>query len=153
MPAVICRGSLYRFETLFEAPRDATSCAYHSNVVCARFRINRLEASVVVAALTNYISQSYHGCRSPGRPCVLSFQTLATLDAFSNLIPDVQRLQRELSDLQQKLAARDREVASLKEIAAAATELQSQDLQAAKVIELSRKVTALHQCYHPFCLN
>jgi hypothetical protein len=54
-----------------------------------------------------------------------------------------QRLQRELNDLQQKLAARDREVSSLKEIAAAATELQAQDLQAAKVIELSRKVDPL----------
>jgi hypothetical protein len=42
--------------------------------------------------------------------------------------------------LQQQLAAREQEVAALREIAEAASELQSQDVQAAKVIELSRKV-------------
>jgi len=44
-----------------------------------------------------------------------------------------------LHQLQQQLAAREQEVAALREIAEAATELQSQDVQAAKVIELSKK--------------
>jgi hypothetical protein len=47
-----------------------------------------------------------------------------------------------VQELHQKLAARDHEIHSLKEIAEAVKELQSQDLQAAKVIELSKKVKA-----------
>jgi hypothetical protein len=46
----------------------------------------------------------------------------------------------QVRQLQQQLAAREQEVAALREIAEAATELQSQDVQAAKVIELSKKV-------------
>lgn len=55
----------------------------------------------------------------------------------------LQRLQREVQELHHKLAARDHEIHSLKEIAEAVKELQSQDAQAAKVIELSKKVKAL----------
>lgn len=48
----------------------------------------------------------------------------------------------QVRQLQQQLAAREQEVAALREIAEAATELQSQDVQAAKVIELSKKVSS-----------
>lgn len=46
----------------------------------------------------------------------------------------------QLRQLQQQLAAREQEVAALREIAEAAAQLQSQDVQAAKVLELSKKV-------------
>eukprot|EP00775_Hariotina_reticulata_P012960 gene12960-13089_t len=52
--------------------------------------------------------------------------------------------QLQLYQLQQQLAAREQEVAALREIAEAATELQSQDVQAAKVIELSKKNRSLN---------
>ncbi|WIA12004.1 hypothetical protein OEZ85_012085 [Tetradesmus obliquus] len=52
--------------------------------------------------------------------------------------------QQQVRQLQQQLAAREQEVAALREIAEAATELQSQDVQAAKVIELSKKNRSLN---------
>jgi hypothetical protein len=56
----------------------------------------------------------------------------------------------QLRQLQEQLAAREQEVAALREIAEAAAELQSQDVQSAKVIELSKKVrlTGLHAISH-----
>lgn len=51
----------------------------------------------------------------------------------------------QIRQLQQQLAAREDEVAALREIAEAASELQSQDVQASKVIELSKKVCC-HSC-------
>jgi hypothetical protein len=64
----------------------------------------------------------------------------------------------QVRQLQQQLAAREQEVAALREIAEAATELQSQDVQAAKVIELSKKVTLQtcsvhHARTHHSCLS
>jgi hypothetical protein len=51
--------------------------------------------------------------------------------------------------LQAQLAAREQEVVALREIAEAASELQSADVQAGKVIEMSKKVwgsAALSRC-------
>jgi hypothetical protein len=45
-----------------------------------------------------------------------------------------------MRQLQEQLAAREQEVTALREIAEAAAELHSQDVQSAKVIELSKKV-------------
>lgn len=56
----------------------------------------------------------------------------------------VRALQRERDALHKELAARDREISALREIAEAAGQLQSSDAQAAKVIELSRKARALN---------
>jgi hypothetical protein len=47
----------------------------------------------------------------------------------------------QLRALQEQLAVREQEVAALREIAEAASQLQSQDVQAAKIIELSKKVS------------
>lgn len=71
-------------------------------------------------------------------------------DACHHLAPQLIHIRytAQVRQLQQQLAAREQEVAALREIAEAATELQSQDVQAAKVIELSKKVM-LHWCAMP----
>lgn len=50
----------------------------------------------------------------------------------------------QLMQLQQQLAAREQEVAALREIAEAAAELQSTDVSQQKVLELSKKVIQQH---------
>lgn len=47
----------------------------------------------------------------------------------------------QLRSLQEQLAVREQEVAALREIAEAASQLQAQDVQAAKIIELSKRVS------------
>jgi hypothetical protein len=54
----------------------------------------------------------------------------------------------QLMQLQQQLAAREQEVAALREIAEAAAELQSTDVSQQKVLELSKKVNQ----HHALCL-
>lgn len=49
-------------------------------------------------------------------------------------------LQDQHAELQAAVRAKDAELKELREVAAAATELQAQDVQAAKIIDLSKKV-------------
>lgn len=50
-------------------------------------------------------------------------------------------LQQQNTELLEALQTREQEIQALKEVAEAQGELQSQDVQAAKIIELSKKVS------------
>lgn len=52
----------------------------------------------------------------------------------------MRELQQKNAELQAALSAKSQEAEALRELADAASELQSQDVQAAKIIDLSKKV-------------